>query len=139
MYVFLLWSMLIFFFIVWTIHVVIGWKQHTWHSICQGQRKNVHAWLLKMSKAKPVTSSYHKFSPHIFYIHSYSYIISSQVSKLYQCHCMTLIESKWMIVSLFIHNYITFQLFWTECHEITHLWNLFLYDSDVYAARCMHL
>ena len=92
MYVFLLWSMLIFFFIVWTIHVVIGWKQHTWHSICQGQRKNVHAWLLKMSKAKPVTSSYHKFSPQIFYIHSYSYIISSQVSKLYQCHCMTLIE-----------------------------------------------
>lgn len=49
------------------------------------------------------------------------------------------LKSKWMIVSLFIHNYITFQLFWTECHEITHLWNLFSYDSDVYAARCMHL
>ena len=48
--------------------------------------------MLKMSKAKPVTSTYIISFPLISFIHSYSYIINSEVSSWYQCHCMTLIE-----------------------------------------------
>ena len=83
--------------------------------------------------------------PLISFIHSYSYIISSEVSKLYQCHCMTLIEIQmndcFIIYSQLHYFKISIILDWVPWNHspVKFIFIWFLYDSDFYAARCMHL